>query len=176
VSGQPSGRRSRRAWGWHRLTDPWARRVVAAAGVGPEDLVLDLGAGDGALTRPLLATGARVVAVELHPGRLAALHRLAATEPQLRVVRADVTDLRWPRRPFRVVANPPYAGVSALLDRLLAPGSRLVQADLVLQRQPARRLSGTTRHHRLDVVQRLPRGAFVPPPRVDSVVLRIQRR
>jgi 23S rRNA (adenine-N6)-dimethyltransferase len=171
-----SGPRSRRGWGWHRLAEPWASRVVAAAGVGPRDLVLDLGAGDGALTRPLLATGARVLALELHPGRAAALQRLAATEPRLTVVRADLADLRLPHRPFRVVANPPYAGASALIDRLLAPGSRLVQADLVLQRQLAHRFSGTTRHHRLEVVQRLPRSAFVPPPRVDSVVLRIRRR
>lgn len=141
------------------------------------DLVLDIGAGGGALTRPLLATGARVLAIELHPGRLARLRRLAEREPRLTVVRADATDLRLPRRPFRVVANPPYAGASALLDRLTAPGSRLVQADLVVQRQLARRYAERPRrHHTLDVVAKLPRSAFHPPPHVDSVVLRVSRR
>nr|WP_256378038.1 methyltransferase domain-containing protein [Phycicoccus sp. HDW14] len=93
-----SGPRST-SWGWHRLSDSTARRVVTASGVSPGDLVLDPGAGTGTLTRHLLARGARVVAVELHPGRLAALRRIDS--PRLTVVRADVRDLRLPRTPFR---------------------------------------------------------------------------
>jgi SAM-dependent methyltransferase len=58
--------RSRRAWGWHPLTDEWAARIVADAAVRPGELVLDIGAGHGALTAELVERGARVVAVELH--------------------------------------------------------------------------------------------------------------
>jgi 23S rRNA (adenine-N6)-dimethyltransferase len=183
---RPSGgqRSSRRSWGWHPLTDTWARRIVADAGVGPGDLVLDVGAGAGALTRPLLAREARVVAVELHAGRHANLSRLAECEPRLTVVRADAADLRLPRRPFRVVSSPPYGVSTVLLGRLLAPGSRLVTAHLVLQRQLARRwvageAPGSRRWSRtweLSISRPLPRSAFRPPPRVDSVVLEIRRR
>ncbi len=151
--------------------------------MGPGDLVVDVGAGTGALTRPLLATGARVLAVELHPGRAAALRRLAAHQPGLTVVRADATELRLPRQQFRVVSSPPYARASALIARLLGPGSRLVTADLVVQRQLARRwvegrAPGAGRWGRtfdLEIVRALPRSAFRPPPQVDSVVLRISR-
>ena len=182
MSGKPA--RLSRPWGWHPLSDTWARRVVADAGVTSGDLVLDVGAGTGALTRPLLAAGARVVSVELHPGRYATLRTLAESQPRLTVVRADAADLRLPRRPFRVVANPPFAVSSALLGRLLAPGSRLVAADLVLQRQAARRWAagaapGATRWRRtfsLELGRALPRSAFHPPPRVDAVVLRVRRR
>ena len=152
--------------------------------MGSDDLVLDVGAGHGALTRHLLARGARVVAVELHPGRHAALRRLAEEEPRLTVVRADAADLLLPRRPFRVVSSPPYAVSTALLARLLGPGSRLESADLVLQRQLARRWAagqapGARRWSRTWEVRLgrpLPRSAFRPPPQVDSVVLEIRRR
>src|SRR5262249_54963846 len=71
--------------------------------------------------------------------RVDALRRRFSDRDAVRVVRADASDLRLPRRPFRVVANPPFAITSQLLRRLLAPGSRLTHADLVLQRNAARR-------------------------------------
>lgn len=182
MAGPPEGRRSRRDWGWHPLTEDWARRIVDGARIQVGDLVLDIGAGDGALTRPLLAAGARVIAVELHEGRLRSLRDLASHEPRLTVVRGDATDLWLPRRPFRAVANPPYAGATAILTRLTAAGSRLVDAHLVLQRQLARRLeagggsAALRRGYGCDVVRTMPRSAFRSPPRVDSVVLRVARR
>jgi 23S rRNA (adenine-N6)-dimethyltransferase len=170
----PASGQSRRAWGWHRLADEWAARVVAAAGVRPGELVLDIGAGQGALTAHLVRGGAHVVAVELHPGRAAALRERF---PGITVVQADGASIWLPRRPFRVVANPPYGISAALLRTLLAPGSRLVAADLVLQRAVVRKhASGVVRGFSLTAGLSLPRRAFLPPPRVDSAVLVIRRR
>ncbi|WP_328991015.1 methyltransferase domain-containing protein [Kribbella sp. NBC_01245] len=173
----------RGAWGWHPLDSRWAQRVVAAAGVRPGELVLDIGAGRGALTAPLVEAGARVLAVELHPGRADDLRRRFAADP-VTVIRTDAADLRLPGRPFRVIASPPYGISTALLKRLLAPGSRLLSADLVLQRAVANRwIEGNapgsgrwSRHYDLALGLRLPRKAFTPPPRVDSTVLTIRRR
>jgi 23S rRNA (adenine-N6)-dimethyltransferase len=156
---------------------------VLAAGVVRGDLVLDVGAGDGALTAELVAAGARVVAVELHPARAAALRHRFREAPVV-VVQADAGDLRLPRRPFRVVANPPFGVTTALLRRLFAPGSRLVSADLVLPAHVAARWAGgrgpgTGRWHRqfdLRVLRPLPRGAFVPPAPMAVAVLRVERR
>jgi 23S rRNA (adenine-N6)-dimethyltransferase len=173
----------RRTWGWHRLDDQWAARLVRAAGVGRGDLVLDVGAGAGALTEPLVAAGAHVIAVELHAVRAEELRARFAGRP-VTVVRADAADLRLPRRPFHVVANPPYGVASALLRRLVAPGSRLVTAHVVVPRGMANlwlsgRAPGAGRwmrqfDARLGLI--VPRWAFQPPPKTDSAVLVLCRR
>jgi 23S rRNA (adenine-N6)-dimethyltransferase len=159
-------------WGWHRLDDAWAARIVAESGVRPGELVLDIGAGEGALTKHLVAAGARVLAIELHPGRAAFLRRRFAGA-EVKVVEADAgSSLLLPHKPFRVLANPPYGISSALLRALTTRGSRLVRADLVLQKAFARNAAGRRLgrwHARLGMS--LPRHAFQPRPRVDSVVL-----
>jgi 23S rRNA (adenine-N6)-dimethyltransferase len=145
--------------------------------------VVDVGAGDGALTMPLLRAGARVLAVELHPRRCETLRARFADE-LVTVVQTDARRYRWPNRPFRVVANPPYDLWAALLRSLLGRGSRLVSADLVLQRRVVRRIvsTGAASAHRRGggyLFERglaVPRSAFRPRPRVDSAVLRIRHR
>jgi 23S rRNA (adenine-N6)-dimethyltransferase len=148
--------------------------VVAAAGVRPGELVFDLGAGEGALTAHLVRAGAHVVAVELNPRRADVLR---GRFPGLSVVHGDATSIRLPGRPFRVVASPPYGISSSLLRTLLAPQSRLVAADLVLQRAVVTRYAGSAqRRFSLTAGLTLPRRAFLPPPQVDSAVLVVRRR
>ncbi len=138
------------------------------------DLVLDLGAGDGALTAPLVQAGARVLAVELHDGRAAALRDRFA-DADVTVLPLDLADLRLPTRPFRVVANPPFGGSGDLVRTLMASRS-LLTADLVLQRAAARRGAerGRVKRRHLHLGLALPRTAFRPPPRVDAAILQIR--
>ncbi|MDW3216540.1 MAG: rRNA adenine N-6-methyltransferase family protein [Ilumatobacteraceae bacterium] len=174
-----SGRPLRRSWGWHRLADHVAQTLVERSAVGPGDIVLDLGAGDGVITHRLAATGARVIAFELHPDR-AELLRRTCTGSNVKVVRADVRDLRLPTRPFGVVANPPFDGISAILVRLTSPGSRLERADLVVPRSVAsvwrRRLDRPEGRWAVSTVTPLPRSAFRPRPRIDTCIITIVRR
>ncbi len=170
----------RRQWGWHQLDAEWARRLVADAQIGPGDLVLDIGAGHGVVTAELLAVGARVIAVERHSGRVDALRERFGD--RVTVVAADAADLRLPRRPYKVVANPPFAVTSALLRRLLQPGTRLISADLVLQAAAAHRWSAPDapgarrwqRTHRARVAATVPSSAFTPPPGVACRVLQVR--
>jgi 23S rRNA (adenine-N6)-dimethyltransferase len=170
-------------WGYHRLDSRWAARLVVDAQVRHGDLVLDVGAGVGALTAPLVACGARVVAVELHPERASVLRGTFPMQ-QVTVVVADATDLRLPRRPFRVVANPPFGATTALLRRLTAPGSRLVRADLVVPWHAAERWAcgeapGSKRWGReFDawIACRVPRAAFRPAAPSGVAVLVLRRR
>jgi 23S rRNA (adenine-N6)-dimethyltransferase len=173
----------RTRWGWHRLADDWARRLVIAAGIKPGDLVLDIGAGTGALTGPLVRAGALVVAIELHPRRARQL-RDRFVHDDVTVVQVDAVDLKLPRRPFRVVANPPFGITTALIRRLLSRGSRLVTADLVVPthvavRWVSGRAPGANRWCRIfdaSVPYRLPRAALRPLPPGHIAVLRVERR
>ena len=169
-------------WGVHLLTPDWAERLVTLAGVRRGDCVLDVGAGLGALTAPLVDAGARVIAIELHPGRAQQLRDRFGRA--VIVVQTDATDLRLPRRAYSVVANPPFSVTAALLRRVLQPGSRLVGAHLVLQDRVARRWASTaapgyprwSRSFAVSARMRVPRRAFRPSPTVDGRVLVIRRR
>lgn len=170
-------------WGWHQLERRWAARLVALAGVQPGDLVLDVGAGRGVITSELLRAGAHVVAIELHEQRAAHLREQFA-DRRVTVVRADATELRLPRRPFKVVANPPFGATTALLRRLTSPTSRLERAALVVPTWTATRWAegrgtGGARSRHLFACAlgpRVPARAFRPPPPHEPRVLLVARR
>lgn len=171
----PAAPRTR--WGWHRLSDGYARRLVAGAGIRPGDLVLDIGAGTGAITSALVDVGARVLAVELHRGRAQALRDRFDGAP-VKVITVDAVDLRLPRRPFRVVANPPFAITTGLLKRLTSPGSRLVRGDVIVPTFMAERWTtgpapGARRwrsSYAATVTARVPSRCFTPPGPPASVL------
>ena len=167
-------RAAARRWGYHRLSDDWARRVVSAAGISPTDLVLDLGAGAGALTVPLARTGARVIAVELHTARASQLReRLPG---KVKVVTTDAALMALPRRPFRVVANPPYAVSTSIIKHLTRPSSQLRSAELVLPWYVTKRWIREDRPGWVfGVGLRVPASAFYPKATTDATVLHIER-
>ncbi|MFD6951558.1 ErmE/ErmH/ErmO/ErmR family 23S rRNA (adenine(2058)-N(6))-methyltransferase [Nocardiopsis sp. TSRI0078] len=170
------------------LTDPsWARRVVRTAGVGPDDLVVEVGPGDGALTRFLAPAVRRVVAYEIDPRlaeRLSERYRDPASG--VRVVRADFIRARPPRGEFHVVGNIPYARTADIV-RWCLDAHGLASATLVTQLEYARkRTGGFGRWSRLTVLTwpewswslagRIDRRRFWPVPRVDAGLLVLRRR
>ena len=184
-----SGRQARRAdLGQHFLVGGWlASELVEQAEVGAGDLVVEIGAGTGVLTEALARRAGRVLAVERDP-RLAerARSRLAGYG-NVRVLTADALELPLPRRPFRVLANPPFGATAAILRRLLGdPRSALERADLVVQEQAARRYAARRPSnpqtvewgawYELATGRRLGPDCFRPPPRVVAAVLVARRR
>ena len=161
-----------------------AAELVRDAGIGSDDLVLDLGAGSGRLTEALARVARRVVAVELDPGWA---HRLEGRWSNVDVVHGDALQLTLPGAPFRVVANIPFDRTTDLLRLLLDdPAVPLVRADLVVEWGVAlkRALPWPTTvndvrwgaWYRCSIARRLPRSSFDPSPAVDAGVLVVERR
>jgi 16S rRNA (adenine1518-N6/adenine1519-N6)-dimethyltransferase len=192
------GLRLRKGLGQHFLADPnILRKIVDAAELTPEATVLEIGPGLGTLTRWLTQAAGRVVAVELDEAMVQALGSELGHVLNLEVVQGDILQLdppaliRNPQSPnlpsppeYVVVANLPYYITSAVLRHVLEadpPPRRLV---LTVQREVAARMVAgpgdmsllavsVQFYGRPRLVARIPAGAFIPPPKVDSAVVRI---
>lgn len=161
--------------------------LVTAADLGPDDLVIDFGAGPGTITAPLARTGSRVLAVERDARFVADLRRRFDDRPRVRVVHDDLRTVRLPRRAFAVVANIPFAVSTPLLRRLLTPASSgFSRAELVVEWGLAKRLTSAlprdveaawwSCRFALTVRRRVPAACFTPAPRVDAAHLGVRRR
>jgi 16S rRNA (adenine1518-N6/adenine1519-N6)-dimethyltransferase len=170
--------------------------VIGALDLAPDDTFLEIGPGRGALTKPLAPRVRQVIAVEIDRDLAASLP--SQLPPNVRVVRADFLDLDLDELlqdtplPARVVGNLPYNVSSPILFKLLdasREGQRFRDATLMLQKEVADRLvaqPGTSEYGTLAIqvalvadVERLltlPPGAFRPPPKVTSAVVRVRFR
>lgn len=201
-----SGFRAKKRLGQNFLTD---RRVldaiVEAAALGPEDRVLEIGPGQGVLTRELASRAGSVVAVELDRDLMPLLDPLEREFTNLRIVWADFLKVSWdelglPETGTKVVANIPYYITTPILLKLLheeelnrkpfaEQSDRVSDILLMVQAEVADRLAarpGTKDYGAITVlvqyaatvesVVEVPRRAFKPAPNVDSQVIRISPR
>jgi 16S rRNA (adenine1518-N6/adenine1519-N6)-dimethyltransferase len=176
---------SRQKLGQHFLADQSVlRRIAEAACAKGEALVVEIGPGKGALTQYLLSRALRVAAVEIDP-QLAAY--LAGRFPALELVRGDAlkVDLsQWPGAP--IAGNLPYyvaTPIIARVVRLMRPSVFLIQKE-VAERITAAPGSRDYGYFSLEVqlfaqatlLFTVPRGAFRPPPLVESAVIQLVPR
>ncbi|MFG2056941.1 ErmE/ErmH/ErmO/ErmR family 23S rRNA (adenine(2058)-N(6))-methyltransferase [Micromonospora sp. NPDC048930] len=185
---RPTARdRSRRVLSQNFLADPAAvARMVRAARPGPDDLLLEVGAGRGRLTRPLAARCGRLIAYEVDPAVLPELAATCADLPRVRIRPEDFLAAAPPGEPFAVVGNIPWSLTAAVVRWCLAaPGLR--SATLLTQLEYARKRAGdhgrwsrltvlTWPEHHWRLVGRVSRAAFRPVPAVDGGILRLDRR
>ena len=185
-------RPAKRSLGQNFLVDEnLQRKIIAALGAGPADEVLEIGPGRGALTRHLVGTVGRLIAVELDDELAAALAEQLADRDDVRIVHADVLDvdiasLTPSPATLKVVGNIPYNITTPIIFHLLTrPRPR--EIVLMVQDDVADRIVapvGTKAYGALSVgvrsvarVERLfkvGRNAFRPVPGVDSCIIRIR--
>ena len=186
-----AGLRPRKRWGQHFLCDPAvARRIVEAAALGPDSVVLEIGPGLGALTDELAARAARLYLVEIDRVLSARLTARYAERSHVRVLEGDALTLPLDQlvaEPLvTVVGNLPYNISTPVVFRLLALRERFPRAVLMLQREVAERLASPPGRATYGVTSLLvqafaevqlrfnvSRRSFFPRPQVDSTVVEL---
>lgn len=195
--------KARKRFGQHFLEPAWVAKLVKAIAPQPGESFVEIGPGRGAITIPLLRQAGQLLAIEVDRDLAAALR--ARELPGLTVVDGDVLEAdlpalveAWqgvplgPAHPVRVVGNLPYNISSPILFMLLrvaAANGGLRDASLMLQREVADRLRAapatkeygvltvlTALHADVHPLLQLPPGAFRPPPKVSSSVIRLAFR
>ena len=171
------------------LDDARVARIVALAGVGEADDVLEIGPGAGVLTRALARRAHRVVALEIDRALAPVLAEMLADVPNVRLefadaLKADLAALMGGR--FAVVANLPYYITADMVTKLLKSGLDIAHITIMVQREAAARmmaqlgeaqyclLAATIAYFaRCESLMDVPPGAFTPPPHVESRLLRL---
>jgi len=157
---------------------------VELADIHPEDTVVEIGPGAGALTAELAAASRRVIAIEIDPDLIPALR--ASVPGNVEVLEGDALEVEFPRGVFHVVGNLPYNVATPLLKRFIEHRDRIRAVTVMVQKEVAERLVADPRTREYGPLSVLIQyyadvkygftvspGAFKPRPKVDSAVVRL---
>ncbi len=186
--------RPKKSFGQHFLHEKrYIERIVSAISPRAEDVVVEIGPGEGALTLPLLAVAGKLTAIELDTDLIPDLTARAASVGELTIIHSDVLKVdftalahRCGVERLRVAGNLPYYISSPILFHCVEHASAIQDMHFMLQKEVVDRMAaepGSKVYGRLSVMLQLvcrveplfvvPPGAFRPPPKVDSAVVRL---
>lgn len=181
--------RPKKYLGQHFLKDSnFVSKIIDTADIKKDDVIVEIGAGRGALTFRLAELAGEVIAIEVDHALSEGLKERAASYPNLTIIEADA--LRFPYERidgrFKVVANLPYYISTPILFRLMELRDRIISMTIMLQKEVAKRvvalpnskdygiLSIAVQFYAIPTIAfKIPPGAFDPAPEVDSAVLKI---
>lgn len=178
----------RRILGQNFLTDESiANDFVSSAAITRDDLVIEIGAGGGAITRRLASLTDHLSALEVDPDWASSLRSDFADAENVKVVEGDAREFHWPREPYRVVSCVPFGITTDLFHVLLDdPRRPLKRADLIVQHEVGRKRAVRGRSNVLNLswepwfsfrfMRRIPANAFRPAPAVDAAYIVVERR
>ena len=177
-------------------------QIIEAGNIKKGDKILEIGPGTGILTQALLQSGANVIAVEKDKRAIELLKEkfdLETKEGRLKIIYADIlenevngvkdekleTKSFIPNEPYSIIANIPYYITGAILEKFLEKGPRPTKMVLLVQKEVAERIVARDQKESVlsvsvksfgkpSIVAKVPRGAFTPPPSVDSAILMIE--
>jgi len=188
---QKAGHQARKRFGQNFLHDPGViERIVRAINPRPEDAIVEIGPGLGALTEEILAINPRLQVVELDRDLIPVLRTKFFNYPEFRIHEADALKFDFSQlvkdRPLRIIGNLPYNISTPLIFHLLGQAGVVQDMHFMLQKEVVLRLAavpGDNNYGRLGIMAQyfckvqplfeVGPGAFKPAPKVDSAIVRL---
>jgi len=193
------GLKAKKELGQHFLTDEGTLKcILSAAELSQQDIVVEVGPGLGILTKRLVEIAGKVIAVELDPMLASTLAKRLAPFPNLRVIHADILKvppsqllkdyLTLPELSqgykYKVVANLPYYITSPIIHHFLEASSKPSLMVIMVQKEVGEAITSKPSkmsllslsvqfYSKATLIARVPAKSFYPPPKVDSVILRL---
>jgi len=167
------------------------RRLIRMSRIGPSDTVYEIGPGNGIITAALASVARQVIAVEKDPELVRRLRERFRPVENVEIVERDFLNYSFRTRlgfgaQYKIFANIPYNRTAQILRKILHERSHLSEAYLIMQKEAAKRFSGSPREtlfsilvkpfFDFQIVLQLKRTDFWPVPNVDSVLFSIKRR
>ncbi|MFC1914612.1 16S rRNA (adenine(1518)-N(6)/adenine(1519)-N(6))-dimethyltransferase RsmA [Chloroflexota bacterium] len=182
--------RARKSLGQHFLIDESVlQRIISAAELAPDDIIIEVGPGLGILTGELAKRAGRVIAIELDDKIAAILKKTLAPFPNVTIINENILDtdpasLLESRENYKVVANLPYYITSPVLRHFLEASTKPQAMILMVQKEVAELIAAEPGKRSTmsisvqfygepRIISPVPAQAFYPPPKVDSAILRI---
>lgn len=188
---------AKKSLGQHFLNSKHAlEEIIKASGLKKGDTVVEIGPGTGILTEALLKTGANIIAIEKDDRAIELLATKfkdsiissANEQGQLNLIHSDILDnssYEIPQKTYSIVANIPYYITGAILEKFLEEENRPIRMVLLVQKEVADRIVAKNDKESIlslsvkafgkpKIIAKVPRGAFNPPPKVDSAILAIE--
>lgn len=165
--------------------------IVEMAEIGSDDLVIEIGPGMGILSREIISSGAELIAVELDRELAALLRQDLAGQDSFSLIEQDARYLDTAEitgnRPYQVVANLPYSVATVIMRNLMESSHPPTRMTVMVQREVAERMTAepgsmsllglaTALYADANIVMIVPPEVFLPPPKVESAVVRMDTR
>ncbi|WP_417567262.1 16S rRNA (adenine(1518)-N(6)/adenine(1519)-N(6))-dimethyltransferase RsmA [Marinobacter sp.] len=186
-----AGHQARKRFGQNFLHDPGViERIIRAINPKPDDAIVEIGPGLGALTEEILAVNPRLQVVELDRDLIPVLRTKFFNYPELRIHEADALKFDFSQlvvdRPLRIIGNLPYNISTPLIFHLLGQAGVVQDMHFMLQKEVVQRMAavpGDNNYGRLGIMTQyfckvqplfeVGPGAFRPAPKVDSAIVRL---
>lgn len=175
------------------IDDSVPRDIVAGADVCEDDLVIEIGPGVGTLTAQLLKKAKRVVAIELDSSLIPILTEELGDNPKFQLIhndalKVDFNEIIGDEKSVKLVANLPYYVTTPIIVNLLKGGYNFKSLTIMIQKEVAERMNAEPNckdygalsilvqyYCNTKIVRKVPPSCFIPRPKVDSIVIRLER-
>lgn len=163
------------------------KQLIRSSGILWNDIVLEIGAGPGVITKNLLSVSKKVIAVEIDKNLFSLLSSRLGNNPSLKTVCGNFLDVELPKEPYKVFSNIPFSITGEIIKKLLFSDNPPDSCSFVIQKEAAEKFMVNKKKNSMlsilfypwfefKVVHAFRRTDFVPVPSVDMCLLQITKR